>query len=419
MEMIPFEKDISQIYVEECHADPEYEEIIFDEGFHNVIACRYVLCFEMYFEKLSEDEAQYQHSMSDFLDYVLRMCNSDDLFGNITIFDRFFATLVFIMVLCLKCHYLSLVDFMYYGHICWAIYFDKHTEEFHKQGGWIQLKEVAKPYEALIESIRMYRDVFVEKDVLYSTIYNYTKFKQNAKFNDCGTISMSWVKFKNEQTYTHYRSDTTDDDKNFHRPETFREIEISLQSLLKFCNPSVSRVLYSTQQQLQNLDESSRSAEIDKVTPCLNEFGIITSATKILKASTSPMKQSALESETFAISPAATSMEHFSSQNDLTKRDVGVSCLSYNKSFEKNISLRKGKASSRDCDERNTKIKKSKNIKDDTCNEKRDIINFLRMILVLGDNQGIHYVLSTLHGIHEKLNSKKCSTKTFRKKVKD
>ncbi|GBM68897.1 hypothetical protein AVEN_117468-1 [Araneus ventricosus] len=249
-ELLQSKYDVTKVYKDECLAYPECNEASDCDHLYDAIMFRRWLFQKLYLEEIQTQVNEFRHSQTDFYSYVLRTCNRVDLFGNLTIFDRVFATCAFVCCLCSYCCDSYYSEIMRYGHIYWAMYFDNFADEFYKQGGWNRLKMVAVSYKLPIDFVEILQveesaDITLIK--IRKAIKSYSRFKKIGEIDHDECISMSWAKF-----YTQYINGSSDNDvdeffEEFHSNEikNCTEIENILKQLKYLCDPTGSEIVKS------------------------------------------------------------------------------------------------------------------------------------------------------------------------------
>ncbi|GBM63414.1 hypothetical protein AVEN_82265-2 [Araneus ventricosus] len=181
------ELNILQIYGNECMKDDSYLEAC-DNMFENAIGCRVILFSKVYLKEMNLRNAIKWKSLSECYDHVTRICDRDDLFGPLSVFERMLATCAFDLNVCLSIFRPSFIDVANYGHFIWAMYFNKFTDKFYREGGWRELKRVACTYDLLIEVFAFLikntpRELFI--CISKGASVNYGRFKNAVKYDDC------------------------------------------------------------------------------------------------------------------------------------------------------------------------------------------------------------------------------------------
>ncbi|GIY58980.1 uncharacterized protein CEXT_23021 [Caerostris extrusa] len=106
---------------------------------------------------IHETRSEFSDSFSDLFNYIVRTCSCGDWLENFTIFDHMFVTCKFVILLgmyCLNNNIHRRECLQRHIHVCWAMYFDRFTEEFYEQGGWMELRKMATSYKILNKPIR-------------------------------------------------------------------------------------------------------------------------------------------------------------------------------------------------------------------------------------------------------------------------
>ncbi|CAL1276323.1 unnamed protein product [Larinioides sclopetarius] len=198
--------DIVEIYRDECVVEDTYFEAC-DYWYHKAVCFRSNLFCSIYDSKTSFQETKEIKSLSDVYEYIVRICDQDDLFAHLTVFERMLSTSEF--VLNIYCSILrensTFTDLLRYGHILWAMYFDKYTDEFYEKGGWRKLKHEAKSYKFLLEFDQIfygYTGYYLQS--AKEAIVNYYHFKNAIDYEErkhkCSVpVSKLWIKFRIEQ----------------------------------------------------------------------------------------------------------------------------------------------------------------------------------------------------------------------------
>ncbi|GBM66386.1 hypothetical protein AVEN_197799-1 [Araneus ventricosus] len=126
-----------------------------------------------------------------------------------------FATCAFVLDFCIRIHQYNMVDVIEYGHMFWAMYFDKFTKEFYERGGWPELKVVAESYSGLDDFFWWFEErSFFE---LIEAIENYHYFIASGHYSELKSkhkkeihASKLWIKFCIEQFESYSRIPLTD-----------------------------------------------------------------------------------------------------------------------------------------------------------------------------------------------------------------
>ncbi|GBM63413.1 hypothetical protein AVEN_82265-1 [Araneus ventricosus] len=135
------ELNILQIYGNECMKDDSYLEAC-DNMFENAIGCRVILFSKVYLKEMNLRNAIKWKSLSECYDHVTRICDRDDLFGPLSVFERMLATCAFDLNVCLSIFRPSFIDVANYGHFIWAMYFNKFTDKFYREENDFDVEEI-------------------------------------------------------------------------------------------------------------------------------------------------------------------------------------------------------------------------------------------------------------------------------------
>ncbi|GFS59130.1 hypothetical protein TNCV_70081 [Trichonephila clavipes] len=86
-----------------------------------------------------------------------------------------------------------------YAHLCWALYFEKHIQEFYRLGGWSKLMIVSVSYNLPYDLLSTCKAITVkdENSITFKVLEDVNSYKNFALFInfDYSTISKAWVRF--------------------------------------------------------------------------------------------------------------------------------------------------------------------------------------------------------------------------------
>ncbi|GIY61593.1 uncharacterized protein CEXT_472161 [Caerostris extrusa] len=197
-------RDVRDLYREERLSESDYEDAC--SGIYiSAVKCLSVLTNYSQTEFINNSREEYSESLSDFYDFIIRACNRQDFFGSLTIFERMLSTVEFVMGLGMCC-FVNSIHFntspVLYIPLSWAMYFDRHSQEFYEQGGWTKLKEVALLYDYLSNSVhRLFALNYrfkVETTIanrVNECVENVLSFQKTLTPFEYKNLVKSWVKF--------------------------------------------------------------------------------------------------------------------------------------------------------------------------------------------------------------------------------
>lgn len=233
--------EASFMYRDEYHLVSQNEKL-YKESYFKAVFIRCQLFRQVFQKEISENFFLLESSAMCISDYISTTCERNDLFGNLTIFERLFSTCAFVVHLSIFCYKIKgRRDITGYAHLCWAMYFEKYSEEFYKLGGWNQLSIVSVSY-VLPYELLSFCTYLIVKDA-YSLILKMTEamdsYKNFLLFADLDytTISKAWVIFHLQKLN---RFDVCDGIKNKKSEQNIRdsnEVEKILTHLKRFCDP--------------------------------------------------------------------------------------------------------------------------------------------------------------------------------------
>ncbi|GFS59132.1 uncharacterized protein TNCV_70101 [Trichonephila clavipes] len=254
--------DVSSTYGKEYHSDPENKKI-YENSYYSVFSIKYMLYHFVFINEFEKSHPQMECSPSYFCDYISSKCGREDIFGKVTIFELLFTSCAFVAKLGSYCtqefHY---DDIFSYWHLCWAMYFDQYKEEFYSQGGWNQLKSESVSYEL----VREFMDIKMDSDTkcvteedkesaiisIMNAVNNYKTFtgRINTNFK---TVSKAWVKYHLNNLNRLDASSVLLDETKSRDVRDPKVIEKLLLQLKLLCDPCASEVLnVETQSKIVN-----------------------------------------------------------------------------------------------------------------------------------------------------------------------
>ncbi|GIX71474.1 uncharacterized protein CDAR_196061 [Caerostris darwini] len=197
-------RDVRDLYREERLSESDYEDTC-SEIYISAVKCLSVMTNYCQSEFINKSREEYSDSLSDFYDFIIRTCNRQDFFGSLTIFERMLSTLEFVVGLGTYC-YVHSIHFntspMLYIPLSWAMYFDRHSQEFYEQGGWTKLKEVALLYDYISNPVhRLFALNYrfkVETTItnrVNECVENVLSFQKTLTPFEYKNLVKSWVKF--------------------------------------------------------------------------------------------------------------------------------------------------------------------------------------------------------------------------------
>ncbi|GFW93097.1 uncharacterized protein TNCV_3888381 [Trichonephila clavipes] len=179
---------VSSFYYEE-YRDSEHD---FHICYLTAVKCFRLFYGSIYYEEIKKTYDKISTSISDFLDFICKTCDREDLFGGLTIFERFFATCAFVLELCHYSFPRDSTKFIKFAHFYWTMYFDKYNEEFNEKGGWEKLKKVSKSYNTVMDFVA-YHVIFVNGNLslleIAEIVHDYENFIKFSAPNESRTLS--------------------------------------------------------------------------------------------------------------------------------------------------------------------------------------------------------------------------------------
>ncbi|GFS48861.1 uncharacterized protein TNCV_293171 [Trichonephila clavipes] len=194
--------EILSLYPKEYNFDPENADI-YEESYHTAIFVKHLFYYCILEDELRKLPTPFEPSPSYISDYISHTCRRDGVFGDLTVFELVFTSIVFVIHLFFHCNRkFGYNDLIRYAHLSWAMYFDEYKEEFYRQGGWSQLKIVSLSYNLPYEFLSPYpQEIFhsyeKRRDFILRVmidIDNYKTFAGRIPTN-CKTVSKAWVKY--------------------------------------------------------------------------------------------------------------------------------------------------------------------------------------------------------------------------------
>ncbi|GFY57583.1 uncharacterized protein TNIN_139921 [Trichonephila inaurata madagascariensis] len=241
---------ISSLYPEGYDLDPENANI-YEYSHFQAVYIKHIFYNYLIYDELIKLHAQFEPSPSYISDLISRTCGRDGLFGDLPIFELLLTSCAFVIQL--SVNYIRTFcykDIVTYVHLCWAMYFDEYKKEFYSQGGWNRLKIVSLSYVLPYDFLFTYlKNIFqfpeIRRDILFDflkTVVNYKTFSSRIHAN-CETISKAWVKrplqnFNKSDDFT-VRIDQTER-QDMENPKVIENFLFKFRSL---CDPNVAEVL--------------------------------------------------------------------------------------------------------------------------------------------------------------------------------
>ncbi|GFS63018.1 uncharacterized protein NPIL_317541 [Nephila pilipes] len=230
---------LSSLYPNECHLVSQDE--IFQESYLKAVSMRYQLFHAVFHKEISENVPGFEFSSSRISNYISFTCDRDDLFVNLTVFERIFATCAFVVQLGFFCYEIQgYKDIIRYAHLCWAMYFDKYSEQFYCLGGWSQLMITSAsyvlPWEFFSCKIMVLQHIYFRLFEVMKAIEDYETFKSRSSF-DCKTLSKTWIKFHQQNLYKLDNFDGVVDAKKKQDITDSKSVEKLLAHLKRLCDP--------------------------------------------------------------------------------------------------------------------------------------------------------------------------------------
>ncbi|GBM63417.1 hypothetical protein AVEN_82267-1 [Araneus ventricosus] len=224
---------IFQIYGDECCKSNSYVEAC-DTMYYEAMLCRFLSFKTIYLKELAAKKIKSLKSLSDCYDYVIQICDRNDLFGHLTVLERMFATSAFVLTLCEYIYFetTSVIDVLNFGHLFWATYFDKFTETFYKAGGWKELGRVAESYFMFASSLDLAAQSENYLNVMKEASVNYHKFKKTAELYEYKHVTKHWIKF-HINNFENYITISL----NYQHSIDAYEGELLLEDFKRLCDP--------------------------------------------------------------------------------------------------------------------------------------------------------------------------------------
>lgn len=310
-------------------------------------------------------------------DYISRKCRRD-LLGDLTVFDLLFTSCAFVMQLsmvCILCFRYN--DILSYAHLCWAMYFEEYKEEFYKKGGWSQLKILSFSYDLPFAFLTTFPSMLLDENKrayiheVLKTLHNYKAFTK-CVHSDFKTVSKAWVKFRLQNLYKSDASGVTD----MTNP---KEVERVLLQFSLFCDPIRSKKLtnrFSTESKYSHC----RKQSFGNVSQSLLKLNILNDMT-----CDTDSKQGKIQLDL---------KENAQTDKDTTCNEINVSqnTSSLKLKMTSIVDFPHNKTQSTSEQKLNEEIKKGIDLE----LESPEVKCLLRMILVLGNSEGIIHVRSSL-----------------------
>ncbi|GFX82481.1 uncharacterized protein TNCV_2166291 [Trichonephila clavipes] len=241
---------ILSLYPEEYNLDPENVNI-YEYSHFQAVYIKQIFYNYLINDELIKLHVQFEPSPSYISELISRTCGRYGLFGDLPIFELLLTSCAFVIHLSVNyIHVFHYIDIVTYVHLCWAMYFDEYKKEFYSQGGWNRLKIVSLsyvlPYDFLFTYLKIiFQCPEIRRDILFDfmkTVHNYKTFSSPVHAN-CKTISKAWVKrplqnFNKSDDFTVTIDKTERQDMG--NPKVIENFLLKFRSL---CDPKVAEVL--------------------------------------------------------------------------------------------------------------------------------------------------------------------------------
>ncbi|GFS48858.1 uncharacterized protein TNCV_293151 [Trichonephila clavipes] len=242
--------EILSLYPKEYDCDPE-NAYFYEESYHTAVFVKHIFYHCVLEDELRKLPSTFDPSPLYISNYISQTCGCDGLFGDLTIFELMFTSIVFVIHLCYHCNRkFGYKDVIRYAHLSWAMYFDEYKEEFYRQGGWSQLKivslsynlphEFLSPYpEEIVRSFEKRRDFILH---VMKAVDNYKTLVYRIPIY-YKTVSKAWVKYHLQSFRKSEDSNATIDISKRQDIGDPKSIEVFLLHFRCFCDPTNSSVL--------------------------------------------------------------------------------------------------------------------------------------------------------------------------------
>ncbi|GIZ01474.1 hypothetical protein CEXT_585581 [Caerostris extrusa] len=182
-----------------------------------------------------KDFREFSKSLKDFSSYAYRKCNSWELFLSLNIFERIFATLVFVSILSDVCFLERIHDhktIIMECHRAWTLYLNRIYEQFCEQGGWKTLFQNGVSHLPLFGLLKLHQP---SRQSLKVNIDNFIDFLKTAQSDDCKkTFGKLWVKYRHQTSIR--KECNKNHSKNLADFKVLKDVH-AFNILKRFCDP--------------------------------------------------------------------------------------------------------------------------------------------------------------------------------------
>ncbi|GIY07902.1 hypothetical protein CDAR_292481 [Caerostris darwini] len=185
--------------------------------------------------EIMKDFRDFCKSLKDFSSYAYRKCNSWELFLSLNIFERIFATLVFVSILRDVCFLERIHDhktIIMECHRAWTLYLNRIYEQFCEQGGWKTLFQNGVSHLPLFGLFKLHQP---SRQSLKANIDNFTDFLKKAQSDDSKkTFGKLWVKYRHQTSIR--KECNKNHSKNLPDFKILKDVH-AFNILKRFCDP--------------------------------------------------------------------------------------------------------------------------------------------------------------------------------------
>ncbi|GFY63194.1 uncharacterized protein TNIN_115891 [Trichonephila inaurata madagascariensis] len=233
--------ETSFMYRNEYHLISQNGEA-YKESYFKAVSLRCQLFRHVFQKEITENLSGFQFSAMYISDYISTTCERDDLFGNLTIFERLFFTCAFVVHLSIFCYKMqSYKEVIKYAHLCWAIYFEKYMPGFYRLGGWSQLMIVSVSYNLPYDLLSTCKALTVkdENSITFKVLEDVNSYKNFTLFMDIdySTISKAWVRFHLQNLDRFEVCNGIENIKTVKDMKDSKKVEKVLTQLKRLCDP--------------------------------------------------------------------------------------------------------------------------------------------------------------------------------------
>ncbi|GFS63015.1 uncharacterized protein NPIL_317531 [Nephila pilipes] len=238
--LLPQKIGVTSMYPDEYHLD---RTDVYEESHYIAVCVKELFYRQVFLDEISVIHPLIRDSPLYLSDYLSSAFGRDGFYRDQTVFELLFTTCAFVLRLCRFSFENGHKNIINYAHMCWAIYFDEYKYDFYGQGGWTRLKIVADSYILPNESLDIFPNkINVAKQVpllAKKAVDNYKAFT-SAFSVQCKTISKAWVKFQLQNLAKLRAANHTMKDEALRDP---KDIEQFLLQFRRLCNPNSSEML--------------------------------------------------------------------------------------------------------------------------------------------------------------------------------